>query len=175
MIIGCQDLASARSKREIGERKHVGKATLLSGKNKVLVGFLTHIFTSLKNTSIRFIFKSLLLSQSCDKGSRCVVLECPLQGVDGTTVELRSRLWNSTFIEVTLCASFASFPPFFGGERVQFLCIILQKVCVLLQDYAALLHLDIVVRASLVLHSQAKNIILRTPDTDVSKTPHKIK
>eukprot|EP00066_Takifugu_rubripes_P018741 XP_011608007.1 PREDICTED: integrin alpha-6 isoform X1 [Takifugu rubripes] len=104
-----QDLASPRSKREIGERKRVGKATLLSGKNKVL---------------------------SCDKGSRCVVLECPLQGVDGTTVELRSRLWNSTFIE----------------------------------DYAALLHLDIVVRASLVLHSQAKNIILRTPDTEVMLT-----
>uniref|UniRef100_A0AAQ5ZCT6 Integrin alpha-2 domain-containing protein n=1 Tax=Amphiprion ocellaris TaxID=80972 RepID=A0AAQ5ZCT6_AMPOC len=29
----------------------------------------------------------------------CVVLRCPLQGLDGTSVELRSRLWNSTFIE----------------------------------------------------------------------------
>lgn len=107
------------------------------------------------------------------------MLECPLQGLDGTTVELRSRLWNSTFIEVTFCASFASFPPFFfledGGRVVQFLYVILQNVCVLLQDYASLSHLDIVVRASLVLHSQAKNIILRTPDTDVSTTPHKIK
>lgn len=64
---------------------------------------------------------------------------------------------------------------FFVGGGVQFLCVILQNVCVLLQDYASLSHLDIVVRASLVLHSQAKNIILRTPDTDVSKTPHKIK
>ncbi|KAF7215846.1 integrin alpha-6 isoform X1 [Nothobranchius furzeri] len=35
----------------------------------------------------------------------CVVLECPLQGLDGTEVELSSRLWNSTFIE-----EFASFP-----------------------------------------------------------------
>uniref|UniRef100_A0A8D3CGM7 Integrin subunit alpha 6 n=1 Tax=Scophthalmus maximus TaxID=52904 RepID=A0A8D3CGM7_SCOMX len=33
----------------------------------------------------------------------CVVLKCPLQGLDGTTIELRSRLWNSTFIEVTCC------------------------------------------------------------------------
>lgn len=65
-----------------------------------------------------------------------MVLECPLQSLDGTTVELRSRLWNSTFIE----------------------------------DYSSLSHMDVVVKASLVLHSQAKNIILRTPDTDVSIT-----
>lgn len=67
------------------------------------------------------------------------MLECPLQGLDGTTVELRARLWNSTFIE----------------------------------DYASLSYMDIVVRASLVLHSQAKNVILLTPDTDVSITPLK--
>lgn len=66
-----------------------------------------------------------------------MVLECPLQGLDGTTVELTSRLWNSTFIE----------------------------------DYASLSHMDIVVRASLVLHGQAKNVILGTPDTNVSITP----
>lgn len=70
-----------------------------------------------------------------------MVLECPLQSLDGTTVELRSRLWNSTFIE----------------------------------DYASILHMDIVVRASLVLHRQAKNVILRTPDTDVSIPPLKNK
>lgn len=98
-----------RTKREIGERKSVGKSSRLSGNNKML---------------------------SCDKGSRCVVLECPLQSLDGTTVELRSRLWNSTFVE----------------------------------DYASLLHMDIVVRASLVLHRQAKNVILITPDTDVILT-----
>lgn len=34
---------------------------------------------------------------------KCVVLKCPLKGLDGTTVELRSRLWNSTFIEVMFC------------------------------------------------------------------------
>lgn len=67
------------------------------------------------------------------------MLECPLQSLDGTTVELRSRLWNSTFIE----------------------------------DYA-LSHMDIVVKASLVLHSPAKNIVLRTPDTDVSVAKPKI-
>ncbi|PWA31315.1 hypothetical protein CCH79_00002766 [Gambusia affinis] len=42
---------------------------------------------------------------SCEKESKCVVLKCPLQGIDGTAVELRSRLWNSTFIE-----EYASFP-----------------------------------------------------------------
>ncbi|XP_030613631.1 integrin alpha-6 isoform X2 [Archocentrus centrarchus] len=37
---------------------------------------------------------------SCEDGMKgCVVLKCPLQGLDGTVVTLRSRLWNSTFIE----------------------------------------------------------------------------
>uniref|UniRef100_A0A672JHS5 Uncharacterized protein n=1 Tax=Salarias fasciatus TaxID=181472 RepID=A0A672JHS5_SALFA len=31
---------------------------------------------------------------------RCVVFRCPLLGLDGTTIKLKSRLWNSTFIEV---------------------------------------------------------------------------
>uniref|UniRef100_A0A3B4FHA9 Integrin subunit alpha 6 n=1 Tax=Pundamilia nyererei TaxID=303518 RepID=A0A3B4FHA9_9CICH len=38
---------------------------------------------------------------SCEDGmKKCVVFKCPLQGLDGTVVVLRSRLWNSTFIEV---------------------------------------------------------------------------
>uniref|UniRef100_A0A3B4FH95 Integrin subunit alpha 6 n=1 Tax=Pundamilia nyererei TaxID=303518 RepID=A0A3B4FH95_9CICH len=37
---------------------------------------------------------------SCEDGmKKCVVFKCPLQGLDGTVVVLRSRLWNSTFIE----------------------------------------------------------------------------
>ncbi|XP_041806049.1 integrin alpha-6 isoform X2 [Chelmon rostratus] len=104
-----QESSASRTKREIGERKTVGKMSLLSGKKKVL---------------------------TCDKELKCVVLKCPLQGLDGTTVELRSRLWNSTFIE----------------------------------DYASLSYLHIVVKASLVLHTQTKNMILRTPDTDVTVT-----
>lgn len=38
------------------------------------------------------------------------------------------------------------------------------------QDYASLSQLEIVVRASLVLHSAAKNMVLGTPDTDVSSS-----
>lgn len=38
---------------------------------------------------------------------------------------------------------------------------------VLTQDYTSLSSLDIIVRASLVLHTQSTNMILRTPDTDV--------
>ncbi|XP_070694793.1 integrin alpha-6 [Pempheris klunzingeri] len=104
-----QESSASRTKREIGERKAVGKMSSLSGKNKVL---------------------------TCGSEIKCVVLKCPLQGLDGTAIELRSRLWNSTFIE----------------------------------DYASLSHLHIVVKASLVLHTQAKNMILRTPDTDVTVT-----
>nr|XP_020452044.1 integrin alpha-6 isoform X2 [Monopterus albus] len=100
-----QEASVSRTKREI-ESKTGGRASL-SDKNKVL---------------------------TCEKELTCVKLSCPLQGLDGTTIRLRSRLWNSTFIE----------------------------------DYAALSTLHIVVRASLVLHTQAKNMILRTPDTDVT-------
>uniref|UniRef100_A0A4W6FWJ8 Integrin subunit alpha 6 n=1 Tax=Lates calcarifer TaxID=8187 RepID=A0A4W6FWJ8_LATCA len=50
-----------------------------------------------------FTVSSFFLSQTCENEIKCVVLKCPLQGLDGTTIELRSRLWNSTFIEVTCC------------------------------------------------------------------------
>ncbi|KAM9850652.1 integrin alpha-6 [Aulostomus maculatus] len=103
-----QESSSSRRKREIGEIKSA-KISSLSDKNKVL---------------------------SCRKGLKCVVLRCPLQGLDGSTVELRSRLWNSTFIE----------------------------------DYASLSSVDVVVKASLVLHTQAKNMILTTPDAEVTLT-----
>ncbi|XP_061925881.1 integrin alpha-6 isoform X1 [Entelurus aequoreus] len=73
---------------------------------------------------------------SCGKDLQCVVLKCPLQGLDGSRVELRARLWNSTFLE----------------------------------DYTSLSSLDIIVRASLVLHTQATNMILATPNTDVTLT-----
>ncbi|XP_044072687.1 integrin alpha-6 isoform X2 [Siniperca chuatsi] len=102
-----QESSASRTKREIGERKTGVKMSSLLDKKKVL---------------------------TCDSEIKCVVLKCPLQGLDDTAVELRSRLWNSTFIE----------------------------------DYASLSHLYIVVKASLVLHTQAKNLILRTPDTQVT-------
>ncbi|XP_078118003.1 integrin alpha-6 isoform X1 [Sander vitreus] len=102
-----QETSASRTKREIGERKTVGTMSSLSGKKKVL---------------------------TCDSETKCVMLKCPLQGMDGTAVKLRSRLWNSTFIE----------------------------------DYASISNLHIVVKASLVLHAQAKNMILRTPHTDVT-------
>lgn len=104
-----QESSASRTKREIGERKTAKKMSFVSGKNKEL---------------------------TCDNENKCVVLKCPLQGIDDTVLELRSRLWNSTFIE----------------------------------DYASLSYLRIVVKASLVLHTQAKNMILSTPDTNVTLT-----
>ncbi|XP_038157150.1 integrin alpha-6 isoform X1 [Cyprinodon tularosa] len=70
----------SREKRDIAENeKAVGrKMALLSRNSKVL---------------------------SCESENKCVVLKCPLQGIDGAAVQLRSRLWNSTFIE-----DYASFP-----------------------------------------------------------------
>uniref|UniRef100_A0A3Q1F4J7 Integrin, alpha 6a n=2 Tax=Acanthochromis polyacanthus TaxID=80966 RepID=A0A3Q1F4J7_9TELE len=105
-----QKTSASRTKREIGRKqtKTGSKVSHLSGKKKIL---------------------------SCEK-ENCVVLKCPLQGLDGTSVELISRLWNSTFIE----------------------------------DYASFPSLDLVVKASLVLETKAKNVILRTPDTTVTVT-----
>ncbi|XP_028291251.1 integrin alpha-6 isoform X2 [Gouania willdenowi] len=71
---------------------------------------------------------------SCEKENRCVVFKCPLQGFNGASLELRSRLWNSTFLE----------------------------------DYASFSSVFLMVKSSLVLHTQATNIILRTPDTTVT-------
>ncbi|XP_059198646.1 integrin alpha-6 [Centropristis striata] len=102
-----QETSASRIKREIGERKPVAKMSSLSDKRKVL---------------------------SCDGEIKCVVLNCPLQGLDGTAVELRSRLWNSTFIE----------------------------------DYASVSHMHIIVKAKLVLHTQAENMILRTSHSEVT-------
>ncbi|TNN58980.1 Integrin alpha-6 [Liparis tanakae] len=73
-----QDVSASRTKREIGERKIVRKMSSLADKKNVL---------------------------TCDGQIKCVVLKCPLQGLDGTALELRSRLWNSTFIEVTVSVS----------------------------------------------------------------------
>ncbi|KAM3608148.1 uncharacterized protein V6R79_020089 [Siganus canaliculatus] len=67
-----KESSTSRSKRELGEKKGVRRSSALSGKNKDL---------------------------TCDSGVKCVVLKCPLQGLDGTSITLRSRLWNSTFIE----------------------------------------------------------------------------
>ncbi|XP_029980347.1 integrin alpha-6 isoform X2 [Sphaeramia orbicularis] len=102
-----KESSASRTKREIGERKAVKKVS--DQRKKVL---------------------------SCENELKCVVLKCPLQGLDGTTVELRSRLWNSTFLE----------------------------------DYTSVTPLDIIVKASLVLQTTAKNMILRTPDTNVTVT-----
>ncbi|XP_077392830.1 integrin alpha-6 isoform X1 [Festucalex cinctus] len=104
-----QESSAFRTKREIAQKKTKAKTWSKSDKNKIL---------------------------TCGKDLQCVVLKCPLHGLDGSTVELRARLWNSTFVE----------------------------------DYTSLSSLDIIVRASLVLHTQATNMILRTPDTDVTLT-----
>ncbi|XP_047226554.1 integrin alpha-6 isoform X3 [Girardinichthys multiradiatus] len=98
----------SRTKRENveKERKLGRKVAFLSSKNKVL---------------------------SCERENKCVVLKCPLQGIDGTAVELRSRLWNSTFIE----------------------------------DYASFPTIALDVKTSLVLSSQAQNIILKSPEVTV--------
>uniref|UniRef100_A0A4W6EYZ1 Integrin, alpha 6b n=1 Tax=Lates calcarifer TaxID=8187 RepID=A0A4W6EYZ1_LATCA len=46
--------------------------------------------------------KSKILS--CEDGAQCVTIKCPLRGLDSNAViTLHSRLWNSTFIEVTKC------------------------------------------------------------------------
>uniref|UniRef100_A0AAQ5Y9J5 Integrin alpha-2 domain-containing protein n=1 Tax=Amphiprion ocellaris TaxID=80972 RepID=A0AAQ5Y9J5_AMPOC len=57
-----------------------------------------------KATLSRLIENQESSSLSCGNGANCVRIRCPLRGMDSSAViTLQSRLWNSTFIEVTRC------------------------------------------------------------------------
>uniref|UniRef100_A0A3Q4I6W5 Integrin, alpha 6b n=1 Tax=Neolamprologus brichardi TaxID=32507 RepID=A0A3Q4I6W5_NEOBR len=52
---------------------------------------------------------ALPCQQSCDDGAKCVTIRCPLRGLDSNAaISLHSRLWNSTFIEVSGCTQLLS-------------------------------------------------------------------
>ncbi|RVE57996.1 hypothetical protein OJAV_G00204820 [Oryzias javanicus] len=70
---------------------------------------------------------------SMDSGIQWGHLQCSLLGVDGTTIELRTRLWNSTFLE----------------------------------EYASSKTSLLLVKASLELQTDVKNVILNSPNIDV--------
>uniref|UniRef100_A0A9J8CRR3 Integrin subunit alpha 6 n=2 Tax=Cyprinus carpio TaxID=7962 RepID=A0A9J8CRR3_CYPCA len=73
-----EDSTSTRRKRELEERKpsEGSKTSLIPDKRKHKI-------------------------LSCSGDARCVEIKCPLQGLDSTAVIiLKSRLWNSTFLEV---------------------------------------------------------------------------
>ncbi|XP_068427158.1 integrin alpha-6-like isoform X2 [Clinocottus analis] len=53
-----------------------------------------------KGTISRLLDKKKFKTLSCDNGAKCVTIKCPLRGLDSNAVfTLKSRLWNSTFIE----------------------------------------------------------------------------
>ncbi|XP_033872608.1 integrin alpha-6-like isoform X2 [Acipenser ruthenus] len=67
--------SSSRKKRDTGGKETEEKLSLLSDKRKYL-------------------------TLDCGKNVNCVNIRCPLQGLDSNAfVVLRSRLWNSTFLE----------------------------------------------------------------------------
>uniref|UniRef100_A0A8C7QJ95 Integrin subunit alpha 6 n=1 Tax=Oncorhynchus mykiss TaxID=8022 RepID=A0A8C7QJ95_ONCMY len=69
-------LNTSRKKREVGGKKSGSKITLLDQKKH----------------------KILMCGNGYD--ARCVVIKCPLQGLDSSAViALRCRLWNATFLE----------------------------------------------------------------------------
>uniref|UniRef100_A0A4W5KMW4 Integrin subunit alpha 6 n=1 Tax=Hucho hucho TaxID=62062 RepID=A0A4W5KMW4_9TELE len=71
-----QESSTSRKKREVGGKKSEGKITLLDQKKH----------------------KILMCGNGYD--ARCVVIKCPLQGLDSSAViALRCRLWNATFLE----------------------------------------------------------------------------
>ncbi|XP_019910078.2 integrin alpha-6 isoform X3 [Esox lucius] len=72
-----QESSTSRTKRELGGQKSAGKIYLLSDQRK---------------------HKILTCGSGYD--ARCVIVKCPLQGLDSNAViVLRSRLWNATFLE----------------------------------------------------------------------------
>lgn len=54
------------------------------------------------------VFKLFVyLMQDCNGEANCVIISCPLQDLDSkASVVLRSRLWNSTFLEVSFMIVF---------------------------------------------------------------------
>ncbi|XP_029559056.1 integrin alpha-6-like isoform X1 [Salmo trutta] len=71
-----QESSTSRKKREVGGKKSGGNITLLDQKKH----------------------KILMCGNGYD--ARCVVIKCPLQGLDSSAViALRCRLWNATFLE----------------------------------------------------------------------------
>lgn len=85
-------------------------------------------------------------------------------------MELRSRLWNSTFLEVTNTCVSSVTHDIVAITPLDIFGLIWVSVFVFTQDYASLSSVDIIVKASLVLHTQAKNMILSNPETDVNIT-----
>ncbi|XP_023806281.1 integrin alpha-6 isoform X2 [Oryzias latipes] len=71
---------------------------------------------------------------SMESGIHWGHLQCTLLGIDGTTIELRTRLWNSTFLE----------------------------------EYASVKTSRLLVKASLELQTDVKNVILKSPNIDVT-------
>ncbi|XP_036821960.1 integrin alpha-6 isoform X1 [Oncorhynchus mykiss] len=55
---------------------------------------------SQEGTIARLTDKRKYTTLSCEDGAKCVEIRCPLQGLDSNgVILLRSRLWNSTFLE----------------------------------------------------------------------------
>ncbi|XP_073401989.1 integrin alpha-6 isoform X2 [Dendrobates tinctorius] len=69
--------SKSRNRREIGERK-----------------------TDPDDKSYSFFSDRKYMTLDCNSHAKCVKIRCPLQGLDSNAViTIRSRLWNSTFIE----------------------------------------------------------------------------
>lgn len=96
----------------------------------------------------------------------------------GTQVPPTGRRWYNSWTEISSLElnlywgniGFQSFPSLSRVYYVLCNVIVLPFLLYFTQDYASLSHLHILVKASLVLHGHAKNMMLRTPDTDVSRT-----
>lgn len=110
-----QDSSFSRTKREVkdGDDDSENKGLLSSlfsdkRKSKTLVKmcllFTDSFFFRLILCFVSFVSSCLLCwLQTCDDGASCVMLKCPLQGLDSNAViALSARLWNGTFIEVGL-------------------------------------------------------------------------
>lgn len=93
------------------------------------------------------------------------MIKCPLQGMSSNAViTFHSRLWNSTFIEVTeqkgrKRKQKIEFPPEGEGTRRLF--------SLSTQDYSKLHHVVVTVKASLKVDS-SRNTVLHNAETQVS-------
>uniref|UniRef100_A0A452J736 Uncharacterized protein n=1 Tax=Gopherus agassizii TaxID=38772 RepID=A0A452J736_9SAUR len=101
----------------------------------------------------------------CNVNARCVNIKCSLQGLDRMAlIVLRSRLWNSTFLEVCPIAILEAF------LHSSIFSLLMYPHYILKQEYSMLNYLDILVRAKISVPAAAENIKLTNEVAQVRLT-----
>ncbi|KAJ8255406.1 hypothetical protein GJAV_G00204530 [Gymnothorax javanicus] len=89
------DEISCSPQNEIGSLDNIKESSALRTKRE-----LEERKSSEEGTISRLTDKRKYKTLNCASGAKCVLIRCPLQGLDSNAlIQLRARLWNATFME----------------------------------------------------------------------------